>query len=387
MPYYRQAGELPRKRHSQFPQPGGGLYAEELMGEEGFSAASALLYHRHSPSAIVGAEEVAGDDDCMQPNRPLLPRHFRTHLLAAGGDLVTGRQLLVGNDDVRAHYAVVDAPSPLYRNAEGDEVVFVEEGDVVLESVFGALELRQGDYAVVPMSTTQRFVPHSATVRALVLEARGHVHPPRRYLSDEGQFLEHAPYSERDLRAPTEPLPVEEEGAEVLVRHRNGLTRYTYAHHPFDVVGWDGCLYPYALSIHDFEPIVKRFHAPPPVHQTFEGPNLVVCSFCPRPFDFDPHAVPVPYHHANVDSDEVLFYVGGDFMSRKGAGIERGSMTLHPAGFVHGPQPGSAEAALGVPGTDEVAVMLDTFRPLRIAAAARAAEDTEYAWTWSRRPT
>ncbi|HVM66066.1 MAG TPA: homogentisate 1,2-dioxygenase [Acidimicrobiales bacterium] len=387
MPYYRRAGELPRKRHSRFPQPGGGLYAEELMGEEGFSSASALLYHRHSPSAIVAAEEVAGDDDCMQPNRPLLPRHFRTHQVGAGGDLVTSRQLLVGNDDLRAHYAVAGAPSPLYRNAVGDEVVFVEEGSAVIESVFGTLELRQGDYAVVPMSTTHRYVPHSATVRALVLEARGHVHPPRRYLSDEGQFLEHAPYSERDLRAPTEPLLVEEEGVDVLVRHRNGLTRYVYAHHPFDVVGWDGCLYPYALSIHDFEPIVKRFHAPPPVHQTFEGPNFVVCSFCPRPFDFDPDAVPVPYHHANVDSDEVLFYVGGDFMSRRGAGIERGSMTLHPAGFVHGPQPGSAEAAIGAAGTDEVAVMVDTFRPLRIAAAARAAEDAGYAWTWSRRST
>jgi homogentisate 1,2-dioxygenase len=237
------------------------------------------------------------------------------------------------------------------------------------------------------MSTTHRFVPQSVMVRALVLEANGHVRPPGRYLSREGQFLEHAPYSERDLRAPEEPLQVEEQRASVLVRHRGGLTRYTYAHHPFDVVGWDGCLYPYAFSIHDFEPIVKRFHAPPPVHQTFEGPNFVVCSFCPRPFDFDPDAVPVPYHHANVDSDEVLFYVGGDFMSRKGAGIERGSMTLHPAGFVHGPQPGSAEAALGARGTDELAVMVDTFRPLRIGEAAGETEDGEYAWTWARRAT
>jgi homogentisate 1,2-dioxygenase len=170
----------------------------------------------------------------------------------------------------------------------------------------------------------------------------------------------------------------------VLVRHRGGLTRYTYAHHPFDVVGWDGCLYPYAFSIHDFEPIVKRFHAPPPVHQTFEGPNLVVCSFCPRPFDFDPDAIAVPYHHANVDSDEVLFYVGGDFMSRKGAGIGAGSISLHPAGFVHGPQPGSVEAALGKPGTDELAVMVDTFRPLQIAPSGREVEDEGYAWTWAR---
>jgi len=387
MPYYRHVGEVPRKRHARFPRPGGGWYAEELMGEEGFSSSSSLLYHRHSPTAIVAAEDAGADDGCLERNQPLLPRHFRAHHLEPGGDLVTGRRVLLGNEDVRILYAVAAEPSGLYRNAEGDELVYVEEGEAVLESVFGALELREGDYAVIPMSTTHRFVPRTATVRMLALEARGHVRPPRRYLSPEGQFLEHAPYSERDLRGPGAPLLVDDEGVTVLVRHRGGLTRYTYAHHPFDVVGWDGCLYPYAFSIHDFEPIVKRFHAPPPVHQTFEGPNFVVCSFCPRPFDFDPDAVPVPYHHANVDSDEVLFYVGGNFMSRKGAGIERGSMTLHPAGFVHGPQPGSLEAALGVPGTDELAVMVDTFRPLRIGAAASGAEDADYAWTWARRAT
>jgi homogentisate 1,2-dioxygenase len=387
MPFYRRVGDVPRKRHSRFPRPGGGLYAEELMGEDGFSESSSLLYHRHSPTAIVAAEDVPAPDGCLRDNQPLLPRHFRTHALGPPGDLVTGRRLLLANDDVRVLYAVADRPSDLYRNAEGDELVYVEDGEVVLESVFGSLALHEGDYAVVPTSTTHRFVPNSATVRALVLEANGHVRPPRRYLSQDGQFLEQAPYSERDLRAAEAPLVVDQDDVGVLVRTRGGLTRYTYAHHPFDVVGWDGCLYPYAFSIHDFEPIVKRFHAPPPVHQTFEGPNFVVCSFCPRPFDFDPDAVPVPYHHANVDSDEVLFYVAGDFMSRKGAGIEPGSVTLHPAGFVHGPQPGSVEAALGVPGTNELAVMVDTFRPLRLGEAATGAEDREYAWTWARRGT
>jgi homogentisate 1,2-dioxygenase len=387
MPFYRRVGDVPRKRHSRFPRPEGGLYAEELMGEDGFSASSSLLYHRHSPTAIVAAEDVPAPDGCLRDNQPLLPRHFRAHALGPPGDLVTGRRLLLANDDVRVLYAVADRPSDLYRNAEGDELVYVEDGEVVLESVFGPLTLHAGDYAVVPTSTTHRFVPSSATVRALVLEANGHVRPPRRYLSQEGQFLEQAPYSERDLRAAEAPLVVEQDDVTVLVRTRGGLTRYTYAHHPFDVVGWDGCLYPYAFSIHDFEPIVKRFHAPPPVHQTFEGPNFVVCSFCPRPFDFDPDAVPVPYHHANVDSDEVLFYVAGDFMSRKGAGIEPGSVTLHPAGFVHGPQPGSVEAALGVPGTNELAVMVDTFRPLRLGEAATGSEDREYAWSWARRGT
>jgi len=387
MPHYRRVGETPRKRHARFPKPGGGLYAEELMGTEGFSSSSSLLYHLHSPTAVVAAQAVAVADECGHANTPLLPRHFRTHGLASGGDLVTHRRLLLANDDVRILHAAADRPSELYRNATGDELIFVEEGSGVVESVFGALAFQPGDYLVLPMSTTHRFVPHTAAMRALIVEASGHVRPPRRYLSTDGQFLEHAPYSERDLRGPDTPLVVVDGVTTVLIRHRGGLTRHSYAHHPFDVIGWDGCLYPYALSIHDFEPLVKRFHAPPPVHQTFEAPNVVVCSFCPRPFDFDPEAVPVPYHHANVDSDEVLFYVGGDFMSRKGAGIEPGSMTLHPAGFVHGPQPGSVEAATGLPGTNELAVMIDTFSPLRIGAAAEAAEDREYAWTWARPST
>jgi homogentisate 1,2-dioxygenase len=387
VPYYRSVGDVPRKRHARHRDPDGALYAEELMGVEGFSSDSALLYHRHLPTAVVAAETVeAPDGGCdPTPNRPLLPRHFRTHELPAGADAVSERQLLLANADLRVSYVRAEGPSGLYRNALGDEVLYVESGAATLESVFGVLALAAGDYAVVPTSTTHRIVPEGGEPLALlVLESRGHVRPPARYLSARGQFLEQAPYCERDLRGPGEPLLVEDEDVEVLVRHRGGLTRYTYLHHPFDVVGWDGCLYPYAFSIHDFEPIVKRFHAPPPVHQTFEGPGFVVCSFCPRPFDFDPEAIAVPYNHANVDSDEVLFYVGGDFMSRKGSGIGLGSMSLHPAGFVHGPQPGSVEAAFGQPGTEELAVMVDTFAPLALGDAARACEDPEYAWTWAR---
>jgi homogentisate 1,2-dioxygenase len=387
VPYYRNVGDVPPKRHSQFRRPDGGLYAEELMGEEGFSSDSSLLYHRHPPTALLAADPVddaAGPVD-LQPNLPLRPRHLRTHDLAGAGDLVTGRMLLMGNQDVLISYVVTGAASPLYRNAAGAEVVYLETGRARLESVYGALDVGAGDYVVVPTSTTHRWLPlEGENLRALVVEARGHIHPPRRYLSPFGQLLEHAPYSERDLRGPDEPFVVDDEPADVLVRHRGGMTRYTYAHHPFDVVGWDGCLYPFAFSIHDFEPIVKRFHAPPPVHQTFEGPNFVVCSFCPRPFDFDRNAIAVPYNHANVDSDEMLFYVGGDFMSRKDAGIGPGSISLHPAGFVHGPQPGSVEAALGKPGTDELAVMIDTFRPLDLGPGARECEDPEYAWTWAR---
>jgi homogentisate 1,2-dioxygenase len=355
------------------------------MGEEGFSGESALLYHRNPPTAVVRAESVAATAaTALAPNEPLLPRHLRTHDLPVGGDVVMGRHLLLANDDLRISYVTANSSSELYRNALGDEVLYVEDGTARLESVYGALDVGAGDYVVVPAGTTHRWIPSDGSVlRALVLEARGHIGPPSRYLSERGQFLEHAPYSERDLRAPVEPLVADSTAATVLVRHRDGMTRYTYAHHPFDVVGWDGCMYPYAMSIHDFEPIVKRFHAPPPVHQTFEGPRFVVCSFCPRPFDFDPEAIAVPYNHANVDSDEVLFYVGGDFMSRKGSGIGLGSISLHPSGFIHGPQPGSVEAAIGQPGTDEYAVMIDTFRPLFLGDAARTIEDENYAWTWS----
>ncbi|KWX02209.1 homogentisate 1,2-dioxygenase [Carbonactinospora thermoautotrophica] len=387
MPYYRSVGKIPRKRHTQFRKPDGGLYAEELMGTEGFSSDSALLYHEHLPTAIVDAREWEPPAGRTVPNRPLKPRHFKTHKLDPGSaDAVTGRQLLLANDDVRIWYVVADRTSPLYRNAAGDECVYVESGEAVLESVFGALEVGQGDYVIVPTSTTHRWVPRGAApLRALVVEATGHIAPPRRYLTERGQFNEFAPFCERDLRAPTEPLLVEGEDVDVYVRHRAGGTRFTYAHHPFDVVGWDGCLYPYAFNIADFEPITGRIHQPPPVHQTFAGPNFVICSFVPRKFDYHPLAIPAPYNHANVDSDEVLFYVGGDFMSRKGAGIEIGSISLHPNGFTHGPQPGSVEASIGKEFTEELAVMIDTFRPLDLGEAALACEDTSYAWTWSGR--
>lgn len=386
MAYYRRVGEVPRKRHTQFRRPDGGLYSEELIGEDGFSSDSSLLYHRKIPTAITASVAVPAAPDGLEPNHPLKPRHLRTHQLTRTGDTVDGRQLLAANDDVRLSYAVIDATGPLYRDAIGDELVFVESGAVTLESSFGRLAVGTGDYVVIPTSVTHRWTVEAAATpaRMLILSAAGHIGPPPRYLSRRGQLLEQAPFHERDLRAPDEPLVVEGGETDVLVRHRGGTTRLTYAHHPFDVVGWDGCLYPYALNISDFEPITGRVHQPPPVHQTFAGPRFVVCSFVPRKFDYHPQAIPAPYNHANVDSDELLFYVGGDFMSRKGAGIELGSISLHPAGFTHGPQPGSVEASIGKEATDETAVMLDTFRPLLLAPAARACEDAGYAWSWAR---
>ena len=388
MPYYRQVGQLPRKRHTQFRTPDGGLYAEELMGADGFSADSALLYHRHLPTAIVDARVWEEPAEPLTANHPLLPRHLRTSKLAAGSaDAVTGRQLLLANADVRLSYVVADVPSPLYRNAVGDECVYVESGDAVVETVFGALTVTTGDYVLLPTSTTHRWVPTGGPVRLLVTEAGGHIGPPKRYLSPRGQFLESAPYCERDLRGPGGPLLAEGTDVEVIVRHRAGSTVLTYADHPFDVVGWDGCLYPYAFNVSDFEPITGRVHQPPPVHQTFEGPNFVICSFVPRKVDYHPLSIPVPYNHANVDSDEVLFYAGGDYEARKGSGIEQGSISLHPGGFTHGPQPGAAERSIGAERFEELAVMVDTFRPLDLAPAGLACEDPGYAWTWSGRRT
>ncbi|NRQ36462.1 homogentisate 1,2-dioxygenase [Nonomuraea sp. NN258] len=389
MPYYRMVGEVPRKRHVQFRRPDGGLYAEELMGEEGFSSDSSLLYHRYLPTAIIKAEAVTPTGDTrLQANLPLSPRHFRTQDLTGAGDLVSGRILLAGNGDVRLSYASSDAPSELYRNSMGDECVYVQSGNVRFESTYGVIEAGAGDYVVIPTGTIHRWVPNGQ-VNVLAIEAAGHIRPPKRYLSQYGQFLEHAPYCERDLRSPSEPLIVAGEEVPVLVRTRGGLTRLVYRNHPFDVVGWDGYLYPYAFNINDFEPIVKKTHAPPPVHQTFEGPGFVVCSFCPRPLDYHPEAIPIPYNHHNVDSDEFMFYVGGDYSARKGSGIDVGSVSLHPAGFTHGPQPGAVEAVIdavsrGVTTTSEMAVMVDTFRPLDLGQGALSCEDPGYAWTWAR---
>ncbi|MBO0840401.1 MAG: homogentisate 1,2-dioxygenase [Sciscionella sp.] len=393
MPYYRRVGEIPPKRHTQFRSPTGSLYAEELMGVEGFSADSALLYHQHLPTAIV--DSVALPDDALgdrssKPNHPLKPRHLRTQELKWDSpsevDAVTGRRLLLGNNDVRVCFAVATRPSPLYRNATGDELLYVHAGSGTVETSYGALTVGDGDYLVIPMSTIYRVLPgRGEPLRLYILEASGHIAPPKRYLSAKGQFLEHAPYCERDLRGPAEPLLVEGTDVDVYVRHRAGVSKMTYANHPFDVVGWDGCLYPWVFNIADFEPITGRVHQPPPVHQTFEGPNFVVCSFVPRKVDYHPLSIPVPYNHHNVDSDELMFYARGDYEARKGSGIGIGSLSLHPSGFTHGPQPGAVEASLGVEYFDETAVMVDTFRPLELGEAADACDDPRYAWSWARR--
>jgi homogentisate 1,2-dioxygenase len=395
--FYRRVGEVPPKRHTQFRRPDGGLYAEELMGEEGFSSDSSLLYHRGIPSALVDVRPWELPDQTTTPNSPLLPRHLKLHDLFPGEehksvDPVTGRRLVLGNADVRISYAVSSLTSPLYRNATGDECVYVERGTATVETVFGALEVGPGDYVILPRATTHRWLPAGdEPLRTYVIEANSHIGPPKRYLSRFGQLLEHSPYSERDLRAPAEPLLAEGGDVEVYVKHRGegpgGLTGTVHVvpEHPFDVVGWDGCLYPYVFNVADFEPITGRVHQPPPVHQVFEGQNFVICNFVPRKVDYHPLAVPVPYYHSNVDSDEVMFYVDGDYEARKGSGIGKGSISLHPGGHSHGPQPGAVERSLGAEFFDELAVMVDTFRPLSLGEGGTAVDDGRYAWSWSGR--
>jgi homogentisate 1,2-dioxygenase len=400
---------VPRTRHTAFRDDQGRLRYEELMGEEGFSSDSSLLYHAGVPSAIVDSQVWELPDLSTTANHPLKPRHLKLHdltfpvveerapasLETPGADPVQHRRLVLGNGDVRISYVVATDTSPLYRNAIGDECVYVESGSGTVETVFGVLTYRQGDYVVIPRATTHRWLPAEES-RLYAIEASSHIAPPKRYLSRYGQLLEHAPYCERDLHGPHSLVElvetnVESADVEVLVKHRGagpgGIvgTRMTYATHPFDVVGWDGCLYPYTFNVEDFMPITGKVHQPPPVHQVFEGYNFVVCNFLPRKVDYHPQSIPVPYYHSNVDSDEVMFYVGGDYEARKGSGINVGSISLHPGGYAHGPQPSAVEASIGVEFFDESAVMVDTFRPLDLGEAGLAVEDPAYAWTWAGR--
>ncbi|HET8988544.1 MAG TPA: homogentisate 1,2-dioxygenase domain-containing protein [Humibacillus sp.] len=408
MAHYQAVGTIPPKRHTQHRRPGRGpkageLYYEELMGEEGFSSDSSLLYHRNIPSTILDARVWELPDQSTTPNHPLTARHLKLHDLfdakaTRAADVVTGRRLVLGNGDVRISYVVAARPSPWYRNAIGDECVYVERGKARVETVFGSFEVAEGDYVIIPRATTHRWIPKKSTkdpLRAYCIEANSHIAPPKRYLSKYGQLLEHAPYCERDLRQPAGPLLAEDIGADpddetdVYIKHRgNGPggivgTVHTLAFHPLDVVGWDGCLYPYVFNVRDFEPITGRIHQPPPVHQVFEGWNFVICNFVPRKVDYHPLAIPVPYYHSNVDSDEIMFYVDGDYEARKGSGIARGSISVHPGGHPHGPQPGATEGSLGVERFDELAVMVDTFRPLELGEGGLAVDDGLYARSWS----
>ena len=383
MPIYHRLGALPRKRHTALRGPDGALRHEQLVGHEGFSGTSSLLYHLRPPTAIRSARTLRDVTIEEDPDRTLRHRHFRTGHAPEGGSPTLERTPLLFNADISMWHCAPDAADEhFYRNAQADEVVYVASGSGVLESQFGPLPWRAGDYLVIHRGLLHRYrLDPGTTVRFLVMESRGHVRWPKRYRNAFGQLVEGAPYSERDIRRPDE-LVTHDEARDhvVIVKQYDRLTEMILAHHPLDVVGWDGYFYPWAFNIHDFEPIVGRVHQPPPVHQTFEGDGFVICSFCPRPYDFHPDAIPAPYNHSNVDSDEVLFYASSEFMSRKG--IEFGSVTHHPDGLPHGPHPGRYEGSIGQTWTDELAVMMDSFRPLRVAKASTAFEDEAYARSW-----
>jgi homogentisate 1,2-dioxygenase len=384
MPFYHSLGQIPRKRHTIFRRPDGGLYAEELMGHEGFVGVSSLLYHIHPPTTVKSARKVRAVRWEADEETSLRHRHFRTAQAKKGGSATLDRIPLLFNSDIAMLYVEPDrSDEHFYRDSQADECVYVVEGKGVLESSFGDLPFEGGDYVVIHRNITHRwrFDRAAGPAKLLVFESRGHIRTPKRYRNEFGQLLEGAPYSERDFRVPVTLQPKDEKGDfPILVKQYDAINELVLDHHPFDVVGWDGCFYPWAFNIRDFEPIVGRIHQPPPVHQTFQGDGFVICSFCPRPFDFDPNAVPAPYNHSNVDSDEVLFYASSEFMSRKG--IEYGSITLHPDGLPHGPHPGRAEASIGAKATNELAVMMDSFRPLQVAKTAMAFEDPEYHRSW-----
>ncbi|HTC31235.1 MAG TPA: homogentisate 1,2-dioxygenase [Candidatus Acidoferrum sp.] len=385
MPSYVRAGSLPHKRHIQFRRPDGGLYAEELFSTKGFESVYSLLYHQRPPTATLEVRPWDRPAVRLMPNEPLRNRHFKTAQIQTGGDAIDSRRALLGNDDMLVSIAQADAPMEYwYRNTGGDELLFIHHGAGVIETPFGDLAYRAHDYVVIPTGTTYRVLPASST-RMLVHESRGMVTIPRRYRNEFGQLEEHAPYYERDFRAPVLKTPVDARGEyEVRVQNAGRNAVYIVQNHPCDVVGWDGYCYPYAFNLEEFAPITGKLHQPPPAHATFEAPGAAFCAFVPRLFDYHPLAIPVPYNHSSVDCDEVIFYVSGNFMSRRG--VEEGSITLHAAGAPHGPQPGAVEASLGKTSTDEIAVMVDTFKPLHLAQSAIDVEDEKYYRSWIEEP-
>jgi len=381
MPSYVRAGQLPPKRHIQFRKPDGALYAEELFSTKGFESVYSLLYHLRPPTATLEVRAWHRGPVRLHANEPLRNRHFKTAALEATGDAIDSRTPLLGNSDLLI--SVAEAAEPMeqfYRNVGGDELLFVHRGEGVLQTPFGDLAYRANDYVVVPTGTTYRVIPSSPT-RMLVHESAGMIRIPRKYRNEFGQLEEHAPYYERDFRVPLLRDPIDEQGEyQIRVTNNGRHAIYVVQNHPCDVVGWDGYCYPYAFNLEEFAPITGKLHQPPPAHATFEAPGAAFCAFVPRLFDYHPLAIPVPYNHSSVDCDEVLYYVSGNFMSRRG--VEEGSITLHAAGAPHGPQPGAVEASLGKTSTDEIAVMVDTFKPLQISEQALRVEDENYYRSW-----
>jgi homogentisate 1,2-dioxygenase len=383
MPYYHQLGNIPHKRHTQFRKPDGSLYSEQLFSTEGFSNDYSLLYHINPPTQIIQTEKPEDITPQISEERMLSHRSFEGFKIKSAKDYLQSRKAVLVNNDV--HIVLASPEQSLtdyfYKNADADELIFVHEGSGILKTMYGELHFGYGDYLVIPRGTIYQIYFDDEINRLLIVESFSPIRFPKRYLSNYGQLLEHSPYCERDIRVPQNLVTHNEKGDFVIrVKKKGLLYGIHYATHPFDVLGWDGCCYPYAFSIHDFEPVTGRVHQPPPVHQTFEANNFVVCSFVPRLFDYHPQSIPAPYNHSNIDSDEVLYYVDGDFMSRKN--VTRGMITLHPSGIPHGPHPGSVQKSIGARETQELAVMVDTFHPLMLTKQALEIENENYNLSW-----
>lgn len=382
MPFYHKLGDLPHKRHTQFKKSDGSLYREEVMGLDGFSGIQSILYHHFIPPRILKTENLGPAKPEYVEFGAIRHRAFRTADLPSGGDPVAARRTLMGNNDVTLGISVpAESMDYYYRNAQAYECWFTHEGTGIVKTQFGSLTFQPGDYIVIPYGTTWKMELDNGNARFLVVETPSQIEAPKRYRNEYGQMLEHAPFSERDIRLPENLETHTERGEyEVRVKVRDNMSKHILDYHPLDVVGWDGYLYPWIFSIHDFEPITGRVHLPPPTHQTFQGRNFVLCSFVPRLFDYHPEGIPAPYNHSNVNSDEMIYYVEGEFMSRKG--IDRSDITLHPYGLPHGPQPGATEASIGKEKTEELAVMVDTFYPLHLTTEAMEIEKEEYQASW-----
>lgn len=383
MPFYQRIGQVPPKRHTQFRKPDGSLYAEELISTEGFSSIYSIVYHNYPPTMIKQIGKSIDISPKYVTTDNITPRCLQGFNVQPKEDYLESRVVLFGNNDVNV---AVAAPKKsmtdyFFKNSEGDEIIFVHHGSGTMKSIYGELQFKYGDYIVVPRGTIYQMHFNDEDNRLLITQSFSPVTFPRRYTNNQGQLLEHSPFCERDIKTP-QNLKTYDEHGDFLVKVRKTGYQYdfVYATHPFDAIGWDGLVYPYIFSIHDYEPITGRVHMPPPIHQQFEGHNFVICSFVPRMYDYHPLAIPAPYHHSNVDSDEVLYYVDGEFMSRKH--VDKGMFTIHPKGIPHGPHPGTLEKSIGQKETRELAVMIDTFNASYLTKAALDVEDNQYYRSW-----
>jgi homogentisate 1,2-dioxygenase len=384
MSHYYTLGKTPHKRHTQFRKPDGTLYSEQLFSTEGFSNDYSLMYHCHPPTMIIKTDEPVDVAPKAAEEKMLKHRSFEGFKIPPASDFLESRTAVLINSDC---HIVLASPrhsttNYFYKNADADEMIFIHQGTGKVKTQYGELAFGYGDYIVIPRGTIYQIHFDDENNRLFIVESFSPIRYPKRYLSKYGQLMEHSPYCERDIRPPSNLQTIDEQGDFLIKTKKNGvLYGLHYGTHPFDVVGWDGCCYPYIFSIHDFEPITGRVHQPPPVHQTFETNAFVVCSFVPRLYDYHPNAIPAPYNHSNIDSDEVIYYVDGDFMSRKN--VTKGMITLHPAGIPHGPHPGAVQKSLGKKETAELAVMVDTFRPLQLTKAALDIENAGYVMSWA----